>query len=76
MNDGAAADDRDFGGTVVRGTKRRPSGSPVAGGATPAAEWTLITSSASARARGGRRPQRRRANMVLPDPGGPTNSRW
>ncbi len=43
---------------------------------TPAAEWILVTSSASARSSGARIVGRRRASIVLPMPGGPTNSRW
>ena len=41
----------------------------------PATECTRVTSSASAKLRGGKIPGNRRANMVLPLPGGPTNTR-
>ncbi len=42
----------------------------------PAAEWILVTSSASACSSGARIVGRRRASIVLPTPGGPTIKRW
>ena len=46
-----------------------------AGGSSAAREWILVTSIASARVSGGRSAGRRRASMVLPEPGGPRKSR-
>ena len=42
---------------------------------SPATEWTRVTSRDSASASGGRRPGRRRASIVLPEPGGPDINR-
>ena len=50
--------------------------SPDGGSGAPAAEWTIVASSACARSSGGRMPGRRDASIVLPDPGGPMNKLW
>jgi hypothetical protein len=49
--------------------------SPPGGRATPAAECTIVTSSASLAASRGKRPASLVASIVLPDPGGPTIKR-
>ena len=43
----------------------------VPGARSPAAEWMRVISSDSPESGGGRMPGRRRASIVLPDPGGP-----
>jgi hypothetical protein len=50
--------------------------STPSGSGTPAAECTLVTTSDSSGVSAGSRPGRRSASMVLPEPGGPTISRW
>ena len=52
-------------------SNRAPSGR-----AQPAAEWMRATVSASWSVSGGRRPTRRSASIVLPEPGGPIIRRW
>ncbi len=47
---------------------------PDGGSGSPAAEWTMVASSASPRSSEGNNPGRRDASIVLPEPGGPTNS--
>ena len=51
-----------------------PTSPPCRG--RPAAEWIRVTSSACSVVRAGSSPSRRRASIVLPEPGGPTSSRW
>ncbi len=48
--------------------------SPDSGSGAPAAEWTIVASSARTRSSGGSRPGRRDASIVLPEPGGPRKS--
>src|SRR5712691_10499748 len=54
----------------ARNGRRATSDSPS--GKTPATEWILVVSSASSRLILGRIVGSRRANIVFPDPGGPT----
>ena len=74
---GAAADQRDHGGGVVRGPERRPPDQAAAERHGPRPSGLRV---ASMRLRCGRAsgssPGRRLASMVLPAPGGPIMSRW
>jgi hypothetical protein len=58
----------------LRNGGRRSRPSP--GRCSPAAEWTRVASIAWSTDRSGSNPGRRRASIDLPDPGGPTISRW
>ena len=71
----AAADQRDVGGGVMGARNGATLSSPAAPGRSPATEWMAVVSSASSGVNGGRIPGTRRARMLLPDTGGPTNSR-
>ena len=55
--------------------KGRDNTSVSLGPNSPATEWILVAASASSGLRSGRMPGSRRANMVLPAPGGPIMSR-
>ena len=72
---GAAADQRDRAGAcgAARGTGARASA--PASRPRPLTEATAAASSASASLASGSRPGRREASKVLPQPGGPMNSR-
>lgn len=59
----------------VCGLRNGRSSISPAGGSSAASDQILVTSIASARASRGSRPGRRRASIVLPEPGGPRSSR-
>lgn len=56
----------------LRKGRRRTSGD--SGVSRPMTEWICVTSSASSRVISGRMDGKRRASMLLPEPGGPTSS--
>ena len=66
-----ATDQRDDEGLVVGARNGGRLTSALSGWSQPAAGWMRVTVTASSGQSGGRRPGRRSASMVLPEPGGP-----